>query len=551
VRIWDVDLDEDGYGNQEDTDDDGDSWSDVAEIGCNSNPLDNQSQPLDFDNDHVCNSMDIEDLWIKIELISWEADQSEFWDNDEGLPDPMFHVVIDIDGEELDTYTSQTWDNTWTLGQVWNLTIDIPEDISIVDVEIQCKDNDALNDDECEMNSDDGEWKLYYQFNLSGPSEIDFSGDGRYDNDTSWREAASNWTISLITSEEIDLDDDGVPDVEDQCEGYDDSIDVDTDGIPDDCDDFIDSDGDGTSDDTDLCPGYDDLDDFDDDGIPSGCDNDDDDDGTPDGDDLCPNTPLGAIVDWGCPMDGDGDGVFDGLDDCPNSSTIVDSNGCDLDSDGDGTPDGDDLCPNTPLGAIVDWGCPMDGDGDGVFDGIDECDNSNLPVDAKGCFDAGSESSSDSTNSGSDSEPFTSVVFVMVFIFGTIIGLVYLFSRGKSSTSNLAQQQLSANNSIQQQRMQSVVNQLDQQRIQAQQEANQLKKQLSDTASYSSAQLESMQSEMRRLQELTAESEQEKLEMQDQLEKSKSSTVIQNITYNIQDSAIAGDINTDLRDKDK
>ena len=63
--------------------------------------------------------------------------------------------------------------------------------------------------------------------------------------------------------------------------------------------------------------------------------------------------------------------------------------------------------------------------------------------------------------------------------------------------------------------------------------------------------MQSMQAEMARLQETVAQAEQEKIEMQDELEKAKSTTVVQNITYNIQDSAIAGDINaTGLKEKD-
>jgi len=45
--------------------------------------------------------------------------------------------------------------------------------------------------------------------------------------------------------------------------------------------------------------------------------------------------------------------------------------------------------------------------------------------------------------------------------------------------------------------------------------------------------------------------EHEKMQVQDELEKAKPTTVVQNITYNIQDSAIAGDINaTGLKEKD-
>ena len=360
-----------------------------------------------------CSDDQYVDRWIKIELKSWEADQSVYWDSNEGLPDPHFHVIVVVDGDEFGTYTSPTWENTWTLVNAWNLSIDIPNGARIIDIEIQCEDNDALNDDECEMNGEDGEWKLYYQFDVSGPSVVDFSGDGTTDNDTSWREASSNWTISYLTYDEIDSDNDGVINRFDECPGYDDNIDADSDEIPDGCDDYIDSDNDGVIDSEDICQGYDDSDDFDGDGDPAGCDTDDDNDGTLDPDDLCPNTPIGAIVDWGCPMDDDDDGVYDGLDDCPNSVGEVDANGCDLDSDGDGIPDYWDNCPNTPIGEEMNLdeyeGCSLsqiDSDGDGVKDNLDQCPNSigYEGVDVNGCD---LDSDSDGTPDFDDSCPNT------------------------------------------------------------------------------------------------------------------------------------------------
>jgi len=53
------------------------------------------------------------------------------------------------------------------------------------------------------------------------------------------------------------------------------------------------------------------------------------------------------------------------------------------------------------------------------------------------------------------------------------------------------------------------------------------------------------------LQQTVTLAEREKMKMQEELEKAKPTTVVQNITYNIQDSAIAGDINaTGLKEKD-
>ena len=56
-----------------------------------------------------CSDDQYVDRWIKIERKSWEVDQSEYWDSNEGLPDPHFHVIIDIDGDEFATYISPTW----------------------------------------------------------------------------------------------------------------------------------------------------------------------------------------------------------------------------------------------------------------------------------------------------------------------------------------------------------------------------------------------------------------------------------------------------------
>lgn len=52
--------------------------------------------------------------------------------------------------------------------------------------------------------------------------------------------------------------------------------------------------------------------------------------------------------------------------------------------------------------------------------------------------------------------------------------------------------------------------------------------------------------EINRLKQTVIQAELDKAEIQKELDKAKSSSVVQNITYNIQDSAISGDINTNL-----
>jgi len=167
----------------------------------------------------------------------------------------------------------------------------------------------------------------------------------------------------------VDVDNDGIFDVCDICEGGDDNVDTDADGVPDGCD---------------RCPGFDDAVDSDADGVPDGCDLcptgidylDSDLDGVPDDCDTCDGFDDNA--------DADGDGIADGCDICPSGDDTVDSDGdavpdaCDLcegfddsfDSDGDGVPDGCDACPGADDS--------IDSDGDGIPDVCDLCNGPGL-----------------------------------------------------------------------------------------------------------------------------------------------------------------------------
>ena len=82
----------------------------------------------------------------------------------------------------------------------------------------------------------------------------------------------------------------------------------------------------------------------------------------------------------------------------------------------------------------------------------------------------------------------------------------------------------------------------DKQRIAAQQEAVRLRAQVDQSASHTTAQMQSMLDTLNELKESAEQSERDKQELEQKLEDNKSTTVVQNITYNIQDSAIAGDI---------
>jgi hypothetical protein len=121
-------------------------------------------------------------------------------------------------------------------------------------------------------------------------------------------------------------------------------------------------------------------------------------DGINDAVDQCERTPSGATIDAvGCPVgdpttgDDDADGVSNDIDQCADTpaGAEVDANGCaksQRDTDGDGVTDDRDRCPNTSAGTDVDNnGCTIDGGGpppppppatcgNGTLDSGEECD---------------------------------------------------------------------------------------------------------------------------------------------------------------------------------
>ena len=288
------------------------------------------------------------DAWLHIELISWSANETVEWDSNGGLPDPIFKICIDADGGNLDCINSPTWENQMTLNNSWNYSIDIPDHTSILNITIECEDNDALNDDECDMNSELDEWKLYAEYNWSANPTFTVSGNGDGDGNETWKNAASTWKFTIGG--------------------------------------FGDEDGDGIFDADDECPNTPEGEEIDHDWWHVGCSSsqiDRDEDGVTDDMDLCPSTYSWLTVDnEGCAdeqLDDDNDGVSNADDDCTNTPedfNALNSRGCSFedlqDSDGDGILDFEDECSNTPVGAEVDYvGCPNDSDDDGVFNGID------------------------------------------------------------------------------------------------------------------------------------------------------------------------------------
>ncbi len=91
----------------------------------------------------------------------------------------------------------------------------------------------------------------------------------------------------------------------------------------------------------------------------------------------------------------------------------------------------------------------------------------------------------------------------------------------------------------------------EQQRIAAQQEADRVKARMEKHTNHTTAQMQSMLETLNQLKESAEQSEREKQELEQKLENTKATTVVQNITYNIQDSAIAGDIHPGLNNQDE
>ena len=604
------------------------------------------------------------DAWLHIELVSWSANQTVEWDNDDGPPDPHFQICIEADGDNIDCINTQTWENQLTLNNSWNYSIDIPDYSNILNITIECKDNDAINDDECDMNSELDEWKLYAQYNWSANPTLTVIGNGSGDGDETWKNAASEWRFTIGGYGDEDFD--GVEDSIDNCPSTSLGSAIDSNG----CDATQrDSDNDGVSDAQDNWPEedawlyinliswsanqtveWDNNEGFPDphfqicieaDGDTIDCIN------TPTWDDqLTLNNPWNypidlpdysnilnitiecrdndALNDDECDMnselkewklyaqynwsqtptltligngDGDGygtwknaasewrltiggyvdedfDGVEDSIDNCPSTDIqyTVDEHGCSLsqkDSDNDGVTDADDNCPATNLGSAVDSdGCDAtqrDSDFDGIVDSKDECSNTpnGIAVDENGCdFREGSDSSTNSDDSregSSDSSSgFSSGIFCSLLIIGIVVAVIRLGAKNKPGQHRVhtppsrqqhipiqrqpSQQEVQAQQLAQQRQIETehFQQQLAQQTYQTQQLQMQLAQQ-----THSETQMNTMQADLAQLQESKAALEKE-LE-----DSSKSTTVVQNITYNIQDSAISGDLNANLNPKEE
>lgn len=161
-----------------------------------------------------------------------------------------------------------------------------------------------------------------------------------------------SWTFTVVSGQgttDDDIDDDGIPDDQDNCPlaANANQRDLDGDGIGDVCDEDLD--GDGILNEEDNCPEY----------------------SNPDQNPVC--TPE---------ADGDGDGIINREDNCPTlaneDQSDIDKDGigdvCDDDMDGDGLANWEDNCPTFSNPDKANVCAPdFDYDGDGIVNANDNC----------------------------------------------------------------------------------------------------------------------------------------------------------------------------------
>jgi alpha-tubulin suppressor-like RCC1 family protein len=386
------DTDGDGIGNNADLDDDADSWDDLTELSCASDPLDNSSIPLDTDNDGDCNLQDTDDDndgTLDVD-DAFPLDASADTDTDsDGMPDIINGTTT--------TNLTEDWDDD---NDGWNDTIEIncgydPLDYNDIPIdsdndtvcdtldifpndpsEWEDTDGDGYGDNGDAFPTDSSEWNDTDGDGIGDNADPDADNDGWFDNEEN--QCNSDWLNS--SSVPSDVDNDGLcnemdSDADDDGWSNDDESDCFTDWL-DDADIPLDTDGDSLcdvvdgDDDNDLYPDdqdafpldYLEWEDSDSDGIGNNQDPDDDNDGCMDIVDSHPIDPTECSDNDGdgygdnADPDDDNDGTLDYFDDFPFDASAT------TDTDGDGMPD--DIFGNSTTGLVEDF----DDDNDGYND---------------------------------------------------------------------------------------------------------------------------------------------------------------------------------------
>ncbi|MFB6317398.1 DUF4347 domain-containing protein [Saccharicrinis sp. FJH54] len=382
-----IDSDNDGTGNNADTDDDNDGYTDADEADNDTDPMDVASVPADNDGDKVSdlNDNDDDNDGVADAEDKFPMDAAESADNDnDGIGDNA-----DTD-DDNDGYTDadEAANETDPLDAA-----SVPADNDgdkVSDLNDNDDDNDGVADAEDKFPMDAAESADNDNDGIGDNADTDDDNDGYTDAD----EAANDTDPLDIESIPADNDGDKVSDLNDN-----------------------DDDNDGVADAEDKFP----MDaaesaDNDNDGIGDNADTDDDNDGYTDADEAANDTdPMDAAS---VPADNDGDKVSDLNDNDDDNDGVADAedkfpmdaaesadndndgigDNADTDDDNDGYTDADEAANETdPMDAES---IPADNDGDKISDLNDSDDDNDGVADAEDKFPMDAAESADNDNDG-------------------------------------------------------------------------------------------------------------------------------------------------------
>tara|TARA_B100001250_G_scaffold86754_1_gene71725 strand:+ start:793 stop:2541 length:1749 start_codon:yes stop_codon:yes gene_type:complete len=210
-----TDFDNDGCNDMnEDTDDDGDWFSDLYELNCNTNPLDANSTPIDTDNHYPCDYVDIDDdndgFNDTDDDFPLDECASGDFDND-GYPDSIIENCSTTLTEDIDDDNDGCLDSDDAFPKDSNECLDFDSD-GIGNNLDNDDDNDGVDDssDYCplsfDMNVFDNVFDVMVEYNLSLLQVLD-SWDASVDQGSN--QIADIDSDGCLVWEDIDDDGDG------------------------------------------------------------------------------------------------------------------------------------------------------------------------------------------------------------------------------------------------------------------------------------------------------------------------------------------------------